>query len=97
VFDSRDSLTPFDTNEGFEDVYEYEPNGVGTCERAGGCVSLISAGSEPIDSNFLAMDEDGANVFFTTRDQLVLKDKDDLIDLYVAREEGGIPSETEVS
>jgi len=94
-FDSRDSLTPFDTNDGVEDVYQYEPKGIGSCKREGGCVSLISAGHEPIDSNFLAADESGKNVFFTSRDQLVLKDRDDLIDLYVAREGGGIAAETE--
>ena len=94
-FDSQDSLVPADTNEGIEDVYEYEPNGVGTCEREEGCISLISAGTGTVDSNFLAADETGANVFFTTRDQLVLKDKDELIDLYDARELGGIPAETE--
>ena len=43
------------------------------------------------------MDESGKNVFFTTRDQLTLKDKDELIDLYDAREDGGIPAETEVA
>jgi hypothetical protein len=94
-FDSASSLSLFDTNNGVEDVYQYEPEGVGSCTRAAGCVSLISAGHEPIDSNFLTMDPSGKNVFFTTRDQLVLKDKDDLIDLYDAREGGGIPSETE--
>jgi hypothetical protein len=94
-FDTQDSLTPFDTNSGVEDVYQYEPEGVGTCKREGGCVQLISAGHEPVDSNLLAVDETGKNVFFTTRDQLVLKDRDDLIDLYVAREDGGIPAETE--
>ena len=96
-FDTQDSLSTFDTNEGVEDVYQYEPEGVGTCERVGGCVKLISAGTEPADSNFLAIDESGKNVFFTTRDQLALKDKDDLIDLYDAREDGGIASETETS
>jgi hypothetical protein len=98
-FDTEDSLTPFDTNEGVEDVYQYEPKGVGNppCERESGCVNLISAGHEPIDSNLLAVDESGKNVFFTTRDQLVLKDRDDLIDLYDARENGGIASETETS
>jgi hypothetical protein len=98
-FDTEDSLTPFDTNEGVEDVYQYEPKGVGNppCERESGCVNLISAGHEPIDSNLLAVDESGKNVFFTTRDQLVLKDRDDLIDLYDAREGGGIASETETS
>jgi hypothetical protein len=95
-FDSRDSLTPFDTNDGVEDVYQYEPEGVGSCSRAGGCVSLISAGHESVDSNFLAIDPTGRNVFFTTRDQLVLNDRDDLVDLYDAREGGGIPAETEV-
>jgi hypothetical protein len=96
-FDSGDSLTLSDTNDGVEDVYEYEPNGIGSCKREAGCVSLISAGREGVDSNFLSMDETGKNVFFTTRDQLVLKDKDDLIDLYVAREGGGIPAESEVA
>jgi hypothetical protein len=96
-FDSRDSLSVNDTNDGVEDVYQYEPSEVGTCKRAAGCLNLISAGREPLDSNFLAMDEDGSNVFFTTRDQLVLKDHDDLIDLYDAREGGGIPAETEVA
>jgi hypothetical protein len=99
-FDSRDSLVPADTNEGIEDVYQYEPKGAGkagSCTREAGCVSLISAGTGVVDSNFLAMDESGGDVFFTSRDQLVLRDKDELIDLYDAREEGGIPAETEVA
>jgi len=98
-FDTQDSLSSFDTNSGVEDVYQYEPEGVGNppCERQAGCVSLISAGHEAVDSNFVTMDETGANVFFTTRDQLVLKDKDELIDLYDARENGGIPAESEVA
>jgi len=82
---------------GAEDVYGYEPQGVGTCEREGGCVHLLSAGHESGDSNFLAVDESGENVFFTTRDQLVQKDRDDLMDVYDAREFGGIPSETETA
>jgi hypothetical protein len=94
-FDSRDSLVLHDTNGKVEDVYQYEPEGVGSCAKEGGCISLISAGHEANDSNFLAADEDGKNVFFTSRDQLVLKDHDDLIDLYDARVGGGIPSETE--
>jgi len=96
-FDSRDSLSPTDTNEGVEDVYQYEPPGIGTCEREAGCVNLISAGTGVVDSNFLSMSEDGRDVFFTTRDQLSLKDKDELFDLYDARENGGIASESEVS
>jgi hypothetical protein len=97
LFDTRDSLSPFDTNNGVEDVYQYEPQGIGSCKREGGCISLISAGNEPDDSNFLAMDPSGANVFFTTRDQLSPKDRDDLIDLYDARIGGGIAAETETT
>src|SRR6478672_8803085 len=96
-FDSQDSLSTFDTNDRVEDVYQYQPQGVGTCKRAGGCVNLISAGTGIVDSNFLAVDETGENVFFTSRDQLLLRDRDELLDLYVAREDGGIPAETEVA
>jgi hypothetical protein len=101
-FNTGDALSPFDTNRGpdgagAEDVYEYEPEGVGSCERQDGCVFLISAGHEALDSDFLATDETGKNVFFTTRDQLSLKDTDDLVDLYDAREGGGSPSETETA
>jgi hypothetical protein len=68
---------------------------VGSCTRAGGCVSLISAGHEPYDSNFLAVDATGRNVFFTTRDRLSPRDVDGLYDLYDAREGGGFAAETE--
>ena len=100
-FDSEDSLSPLDTNEGAEDVYEWEPGGVGSCTQAGGCVALISAGREREDSNFVAINEGGegapggADVFFTTRDRLVAKDTDELFDLYDAREGGGEPGESE--
>jgi hypothetical protein len=53
-FDSVGPLVPQDVS-GTEDVYEYEPTGVGNCEvtsatyseRSGGCVNLISSGSSP--------------------------------------------------
>jgi len=92
-FDSQDSLSPFDTNEGVEDVYEFEPQGIGGCKRAGGCVELLSAGREEIDSNFLAADASGKNVFFTSRDRLVPADKDELLDVYDVREGGGFEEE----
>jgi hypothetical protein len=94
-FDTQNSLSPADTNGGGEDVYQFEPNGMGTCANASGCVSLISGGREAGDSNFLAMDPSGDNVFFTTRDRLVPADKDELIDLYDARVGGGFASEAE--
>jgi hypothetical protein len=78
-----------DTNVGIEDVYQFEPQGTSGCQREGGCVALISAGHSGIDSNFMAADATGKNVFFTSRDQLVTADQDGLIDLYDAREDGG--------
>ena len=96
-FDSSDRLSPRDANGRVEDVYEAEPAGVGSCERATGCVSLISAGTGSVDSNFLAMDEDGENVFFTSRDRLAAKDTDELIDVYDARAGGGFQSEGETA
>jgi hypothetical protein len=95
-FDSSERLSPQDTNGGVEDVYEAEPEGVGSCGRATGCVSLISPGTGSVDSNFLAMDENGENVFFTSREQLVKQDTDGLIDVYGARVGGGFASESEV-
>jgi len=94
-FDSGDSLAPADTNGHLEDVYEFEPAGVGSCTVARGCISLISAGTGAGDSNLVAVDESGKNVFFTTRDQLVHADRDDAVDLYDAREDGGIPAQSE--
>jgi len=95
-FDSQDRLTPRDTNGRVEDVYEAEPNGVGSCGRVAGCISLISPGSGSVDANFLAMDESGANAFFTTRERLVPADSDELVDLYDAREGGGFSAESEL-
>ncbi len=91
-FDTQDSLSAADTNGKVEDVYEFEPNGVGGCASEADCVSLISAGRSGVDSNFLAADASGRNVFFTSRDRLVAADKDQLIDLYDAREGGGFPA-----
>ena len=96
-FDSQDRLSARDTNGRVEDVYEYEPNGLGSCARAGGCVALISPGTGAVDSNFLALDSSGANVFFTSRQRLVPADKDELIDVYDAREGGGFAAENEAA
>jgi hypothetical protein len=93
VFDSRDSLVSRDTNAGIEDVYEWEPDGVGTCAKTAGCVGLLSGGRDPDDSNFLAMDTSGKNIFFTTRQQISPLDHDDFYDLYDAREGGGFPAQ----
>ncbi len=59
-FNSSDGLVPQDIN-GDQDVYEYEPAGVGSCSassstisvKSGGCVELISSGTASGESAFL--------------------------------------------
>jgi DNA-binding beta-propeller fold protein YncE len=84
-FDSLDVLSPLDKN-GLENVYEYEPDGLGTCKRGGGCIYLISSGTGETNADFVNATPSGSDVFFTTRSEMVPQDKDDLIDLYDARE-----------
>jgi hypothetical protein len=92
-FNSSDALSPQDVN-GTEDVYEYEPPGVGDCtasrpsysERAGGCVGLISAGTSAEESAFLDASENGGDVFFMTTSKLLPQDFDKSFDVYDAHE-----------
>jgi hypothetical protein len=91
-FESQDALLPQDTNGGVQDLYEWEPEGVGSCEEAGGCISLISSGHGANDTMFLDSSADGDDVFLITRERLLpLRDKDEQLDLYDARVGGGIP------
>jgi hypothetical protein len=83
-FDSADALVPQDQN-GKQDVYEYEPQGVGDCQRSGGCVGLISSGTSGRESAFLDASESGNDVFFLTSAKLVSSDRDEAFDIYDAR------------
>jgi len=90
-FNSPDALVPQDTN-GIEDVYQYEPPGVGSCSeesatysaRSLGCVSLISSGSSAQESAFLDASESGDDVFFLTSAKLSPLDTDSARDVYDA-------------
>jgi hypothetical protein len=93
-FDSPDALVPQDTN-GLEDVYEYEPAGVGGSsgctiasaafsERSGGCVSLISSGTSKAESVFYDASENGDDAFFVTAGRLTAADHDSVFDVYDA-------------
>jgi DNA-binding beta-propeller fold protein YncE len=92
-FNSPDALVPQDV-DGVQDVYEYEPAGVGNCEtssvtfseRSGGCVGLISSGSSIEESSFLDASETGGDVFFLTSSKLVGQDFDTAPDVYDAHE-----------
>lgn len=92
-FNSGDALVPQDVN-GNQDVYEYEPPGVGGCatgsatfsEASGGCVGLISSGTSAEESAFLEASENGGDVFFLTYSKLLPQDYDNALDIYDARE-----------
>jgi hypothetical protein len=84
-FNSPDHLVPQASN-GKENVYEYEPAGVGSCESpSGACVSLISSGSSGKESAFLEATPSGNDVFFLTASQLLPQDTDTAFDVYDAR------------
>jgi hypothetical protein len=83
------------------DVYEWEAPGSGSCEEFGpaysplngGCLYLISSGKDDYPSFFADASEDGKDVFFFTRESLVGQDKDELLDVYDARVDGGLTSQ----
>ncbi len=98
-FNSTDSLVPRDLDNR-QDVYEWEPAGLGNCtetnqafDRAsGGCLGLISTGTSPSDSSLLSVSADGTDAYFFTRDSLVPQDQNgNLVKIYDARELGGYP------
>jgi dipeptidyl aminopeptidase/acylaminoacyl peptidase len=93
-FDSPEALVPQDTN-GLEDVYEYEPVGVGGVngcseasltfsQRSVGCVDLVSSGTSASESVFVDASETGDDVFFLTASKLVPEDYDNAYDVYDA-------------
>jgi hypothetical protein len=92
-FQSEDALLPEATN-GRQNVYEYEPEGVGQCAGtgAGSCLYLISTGKSSGNSYFADASADGRDVFLLTDEQLVTQDGDEATDLYDAREGGGFSS-----
>jgi hypothetical protein len=97
-FNSYEALLPHDTN-GKADVYEWERPGSGDCTEASsafsppndGCLSLISSGESPTDSEFVDASADGTDVFFYTASSLLPQDPG-LIDIYDARAGGGYPA-----
>jgi hypothetical protein len=99
LFDTPNILVPQDINLQ-TDVYEWEPAGIGSCDALSeqfsnfskGCVALISGGTSELSDAVLAdASASGSDVFFTTSQSLVSQDKDEITDLYDAREGGGFP------
>jgi hypothetical protein len=87
-FQSGDALLPQASN-GKQNIYEHEPDGVGSCRTAGGCLYLISTGTSSSDSYFIDASASGSDVFIETNDQLTPADGDEQRDVYDARIDGG--------
>jgi hypothetical protein len=84
IFDTTAALVTQDTNHQL-DVYEWEEDGP----------HLISAGTSETDpSVFTDASVNSSDIFFTTGQSLVPADKDEITDLYDAREDGGFPPPT---
>ncbi len=98
-FEAYGPLALQDTN-GKADVYQWELAGEGDCEEGkvpfsaqnGGCVTLISSGQAPEDSQFLDADPSGDNAFLATGESLLEADPGEA-DLYDARVLGGFKGE----
>jgi len=105
-FNSADALVPLEKETrhekvngkqqevGVENVYEYQPNEVGSCHGTGGCVALVSSGTSEHESAFLDASESGGDVFFLTAAQLSKRDADtnfDVYDAHVCGVEGKCP------
>jgi DNA-binding beta-propeller fold protein YncE len=90
-FNSPEALVAADKN-GKEDVYQYEPAGVGDCteqnqtfaSESNGCVGLISSGTSSKESAFMDASKTGDDVFFLTAEPLVQSDRDTSYDVYDA-------------
>ncbi len=95
-FQTSEALLPQANSQ--MNVYEWEQEGTGGCkieegDESGGCLYLISTGQSTSESDFLDASENGGNVFFFTRQSLVGQDQDQNIDVYDAREDGGIAAQ----
>jgi hypothetical protein len=83
-FDSLQPLVSQDTN-GKLDVYEWERDGSGSCQRSGGCIYLLSAGTSTDNSFLLDASLNGDDLFFETRSQLGTQEHSEAFVIYDAR------------
>lgn len=102
-FDSPEGLLPADTNgsggcsrgSGYpacDDVYEFEPPGVGSCSEPAGCLSLISTGTGTSETFFIDASPSGNDVFIREYQKLVPRDNQEgAPSLYDVRVDGGLP------
>ncbi|HEY2595762.1 MAG TPA: hypothetical protein VGK33_17865 [Chloroflexota bacterium] len=89
-FNTSQPLVSRDTNHR-QDVYEWQAMGSGGCERAEGCLNLLSGGDAPADAYFLDAGTSGKDVFFTSRELLLPTALNETVKVYDARAGGGFP------
>jgi hypothetical protein len=100
-FMSSDALDLHDTNKR-QDVYEFERPRVGDCGEslptfsaaAGGCIALISSGTDSSAAIAIDASTSGEDTFFATAQRLVGTDVDGNYDIYDARVGGGFGAPT---
>lgn len=102
-FDSAEELLPADTNgqsgcseasglPACTDVYEFEPDGVGTCVEPAGCLYLLSTGTGALETFFIDASPSGNDVFIREFQKLLPSDtQDEAPSLYDVRVNGGFP------
>jgi hypothetical protein len=88
-FTSSDALAALDTNKA-SDAYQWEAQGTGSCVKPGGCLNLLSSGSDGGGASFIDASESGEDAYFLTSSSLVPTDPGSA-DLYDARVGGGFP------
>jgi DNA-binding beta-propeller fold protein YncE len=88
-FETTEPLLPADTN-GRQDVYEFEPDGVGSCSEPAGCVFLISTGTGTQDTWLIEASPSGNDVFLREDQKLVPRDTvEEFHTIYDVRVDGG--------
>jgi hypothetical protein len=102
-FDSSEGLLPADTNgkdgcshasgvPACDDVYEFEPAGVGSCAEPAGCLYLVSTGTGTSETFFIDASPSGNDVFIREFQKLLPRDaQDGAPSLYDVRVDGGLP------
>jgi hypothetical protein len=95
-FQTEEALLPEANTQ--MNVYEWEHEGTGSCvigksDESGGCLFLVSTGQSTSASYFGDASATGSDIFFFTRQSLVAQDRDDNVDVYDARVNGGLTSQ----